>query len=264
MNQEQVTARLLELEKDVELFTVTFSGKKSKKVDGLYKPEKKEIILHNKNFNDDNALIYTAIHEFAHHIQFTKSTSPASARVHSAKFWNIFHNLLFIAEKKNIFLNIFKKDKKFIVLTERFKKQFLSANGHLMKEFGRLLLEAYELCRQFNVSFEDYVDRELQLHRTTAKTLIKMSSLNINPEIGYENMKIVARIKEPEARDLAEAAFATGQTPDMVRASFIPHPINNDDSLESLLIKKQRIERNIKKLSDELADVKKQIEQLNN
>ena len=76
MNQQQVVERLLELDNDVEDFIVTFTGKKSKKVDGLYKPGNKEIILHNKNFSDDNSLIYTAIHEFAHHIQFTRSSSP--------------------------------------------------------------------------------------------------------------------------------------------------------------------------------------------
>ena len=49
MNQDQVKQKLLQLEKvDVD-FTVTFSGKRSRKVDGLYYPDRMEMIIHNKN-----------------------------------------------------------------------------------------------------------------------------------------------------------------------------------------------------------------------
>lgn len=263
MNQEQVIEKLLQLEMDVDNFSVTFTGKKSKKVDGLYKPEKHEIIIHNKNFNDDNALIYTAIHEFAHHIQFTRSSAPISARAHTSRFWDIFHKLLFIAEKKNIFINIFKKEERFIELTRKLKEQFLSTNGRLMKEFGKLLMEAYELCREYCVSFEDYVDRELQLHRSTAKTLIKLNSFNINPEIGYENMKIVASIRDPEERGLAEEAFSEGKSPDMVKTLFLSNSQNKpDDPLDYLLQKKERLLKNIERLKLELENIEKQIEEL--
>ena len=65
MNQDQVKEKLLQIDGEVADFSVVFSGKTSKKVDGLYHPEKQEIVIHNKNFEDDNALIYTAVHEFA-------------------------------------------------------------------------------------------------------------------------------------------------------------------------------------------------------
>jgi hypothetical protein len=265
MNQEQVIGKLLELNGEVEDFSVTFTGKKSTKVDGLYKPENREIILHNKNFIDDNALIYTAIHEFAHHIQFTKSSVPISARAHTIQFWDIFHKLLFTAEEKKIFINIFKKETRFVELTKKLREQFLSVNGHLMKDFGKLLLEAYELCRECGVSFDDYVDRELQIHRSAAKTLIKLNSFDINPEIGYENMKIVASIRDPEERGLAEEAFAAGKSPDMVKTMFNCSPKNDpDNSLDYLVQKKDRIVKNIERLQAELENVEKQIEGLHN
>ncbi len=251
---------LLQLNADVDDFTVTFTGKKSKKVDGLYKPGNREIILHNKNFNDDNALIYTAIHEFAHHIQFTGSALPVSSRTHTNLFWNIFHKLLFKAEEKGIYVNLFRKEQKFVELTAKIKELYFSANGRLMKEFGGLLMEAYELCLKYGTSFEDYVDRELQLHRSVAKTLMKVNTLNIDPEIGYENMKLVASIKEPEIRDLAETAFVQGQSPDMVRAAFLSHvKYGPEESLQTLLQKKERIERNIERLTVELAGVEQRI-----
>jgi hypothetical protein len=263
MNQEQVINKLLELDGNVENFSITFTGKKSKKVDGLYKPDNKEIILHNKNFNDDNALIYTAIHEFAHHIQFTKTNASVSARAHTIQFWDIFHRLLFIAEEKKIFINIFKKETRFVEMTKKLKEQFLSANGKLMKDFGKLLLEAHELCREFGVSFEDYVDRELQIHRSTAKTLIKVNTFDINPEIGFENMKIVASLRDPEERELAEVAFAAGKSPDMVKTMFTGNPKKDpEDSLDLLIQKKERISKNIERLQVELENVEKQIEEL--
>jgi len=62
MNQDQVKELLLTLDKNVPDFSVIFSGKMSGKVDGLYYPDRREIIIHNKNFEEDGQLIYTAIH----------------------------------------------------------------------------------------------------------------------------------------------------------------------------------------------------------
>ena len=82
MNQDQVKEKLLAIEDAPLEFSVIFSGKRSKKVNGLYKPDTREILIHNKNFQGgsggekaqgatataDNLLIYTAIHEYAHHL----------------------------------------------------------------------------------------------------------------------------------------------------------------------------------------------------
>jgi hypothetical protein len=57
MNQDQVKTKLLSIADAPMEFTVIFSGKKSKKVNGLYKPDSREIILHNKNFGDDENLL---------------------------------------------------------------------------------------------------------------------------------------------------------------------------------------------------------------
>ena len=54
MNQDTVKDILLQIA-DTELeFSVTFTGKTSKKVNGLYNPDTHEIILHNKNFKYSN------------------------------------------------------------------------------------------------------------------------------------------------------------------------------------------------------------------
>ncbi|MBN1759374.1 MAG: hypothetical protein JW863_13690 [Chitinispirillaceae bacterium] len=227
-------------------------------MDGLYHPENREIIIHNKNFEDDNSLMYTAIHEFAHHVQFTESSIPVSARAHTNHFWNIFHHLLFLAEDKGIYNNVFKTDTKFVELTKKIKDNFVNVDAQLMKDFGKFLLEAFELCLEKHLSFDDYVDRELQLHRNTAKTLIKIHSKDINPEIGYENMKIVANIREDFERERAEAAFLEGRTPDMVRAEFKAKE-KPDNKVDYLLHERDRIEKTIEKLTVKLAQIEQQI-----
>jgi hypothetical protein len=262
MNQEQVKTQLLQLKETTEDFLVTFSGKSSKKVDGLYHPENREIIIHNKNFEDDNALLYTAIHEFTHHLQFTESAVPVSARTHTNHFWNMFHNLLFLAEDKGIYRNVFKTDPKFVELTKKIKENFVNVDARLMKDFGKFLLEAFELCFENHLSFDDYVDRELQLHRNTAKTLIKIHTNDINPEIGYENMKTVANIRGNTEREQAESAFLEGRTPDMVRAELRVQE-NPDTKYEKkidyLLHEREKIERTIEKLTVKLARIEHQI-----
>jgi hypothetical protein len=261
MNQDQIKDKLLELDGNVEDFSVIMSGKASKKVDGLYYPDRREIILHNKNFTDDNQLLYTAIHEFAHHIQHTRSSVPVSNRAHTNRFWDIFHKLLFRAEELQIYVNIFKKDRRFTELTSRIRDNYLSENGTLMKELGGLLAQASALCHEHNLCFDDYVDRELLLHRTAAKLLIRIHEMNINPSIGYENMKTVASIRDDTARAKAEEAFTDGLTPDMVKAEYATRN-RPDDSMQVLLEERDRIGKSIDTLTRKLAKIERRIDEM--
>ncbi len=261
MNQDQVKEKLLMLDNKVEDFTVILSGKESKKVDGLYYPDSREIIIHNKNFNDDNQLIYTAIHEVAHHLHHTRSPVPVSSRAHTNKFWDIFHKLLFRAEENGIYNNIFRQDKRFVDLSNNIRTKYLAVNGNLMKELGGLLEKAHALCEELNVSYDDYVDRELLLHRNTARLLMKINTMNINPAIGYENMKTVASIKDDYSRGRAEEAFAEGMSPDMVKAEFSSRD-KSDNSIDVLLQERDRIERSIDTLTKKLAKIERRINDL--
>lgn len=260
MNQEQVKDKLLQVENVKEDFTVTFSGKHSSKVNGLYYPDRKEIILHNKNFTDDNQLMYTAIHEYAHHVHFIKATAPVSTRAHTIQFWNIFHTLLFKAEELGIYSNVFETQPEFRELTSKIKNEYMAKNGYLMKEFGALLMEARELCRRFNANFEDYVDRILGVHRNEAKIMIKTHALDINPEMGYENMKMVARIADEDLRKGVEQAyFAENISLDMIRAGLKPEK-EFDTRLRFLETEKERIEQALERLTARLVKVERDID----
>lgn len=259
MNQTQVKQFLLQLKGDVEEFSVIFSGKKSKKVDGLYKPDSREIIIHNKNTEDQNAIVYTAIHEFAHHIHVTDSPVPVSRRAHSKEYWAILHGLLGKAEDLKIYVNKFKTEPDFKTLTREIKEKFILKNGEMMRDFGKLLLKSYSLCLKYDMSFDDYVDRELGLGRTAAKQLIGVYKEDINPEVGYENMKTLSRIKSGEDRIRAEEAFLNGSSPDSVKSQFISSAPGSEDPVLRLQKEKQRIERSIASFNKRLGEIEKSL-----
>lgn len=261
MNQQQVKEKLLELNSNVPDFAVIFTGKKSRKVDGLYHPESKEILIHNKNHENDNQIMYTAIHEFAHHIQFTTSAVPISTRAHTINYWNIFHTLLYQAEELGIYKNIYNTNGEFLTLTRKIRQEILIKNGHLMIEFGRLLREARSLCEKYKVSFTDYLDRILNVPRASARSIIKVHSLNINPEIGYENMKTVSGIHDEMEREQAVEAFLAGHSPDMVKMRFKSKP-GEDNPLEALQKEKKSITKRITTLTVKLKEIDKRIEEL--
>ena len=261
MNQEQVKELLLRLEPDTEEFQVIFSGKQSKRVNGIYHPEKREIIIHNRNFKSDNDLMYTAIHEFAHHLHFTRSPVPVTNRAHTQEFWALFHGLLEKAETLSLYTNLFEQEAEFRLLTDRIRTSFLAKNGQLMKDFGKLLIEAEALCRKYNARFEDYVDRVLGVHRTTARVLMRIHSLDVNPEIGYENMRTVASLKSEEEREKAEEAFLQGQSPDRVKAEFARRR-KEEDPLERLRQEKRRIEKTIQSLSKRLEEIENRLSEI--
>lgn len=259
MNQNQVKQKLIRLETPAKDFSVIFSGKESRKVDGLYKPETREIILHNRNFDDENQLIYTAIHEFAHHIHFTTSADQVSSRAHTTAFWDILHRLLDLAEQKGVYRNVFRSDLEFKALTKTIREKFLVKNGELMKDFGACLIKAFELCVRHHVNFDDYMDRELNLHRSSAKTIMKFSSLDIDPVIGYENMKIVAGIRDPVKLRQAEKAFLEGKSPDTVRREF-KSPAEDRNELGQLISQRKRLTTSIERLKRKLAEIEDLIE----
>jgi hypothetical protein len=261
MNQDQVKAGLLSLEDAPMDFGVIFSGKKSKKVNGLYKPETREIIIHNRNFTDDNLLIYTAIHEYAHHLHACSRGGTLSARAHTTEFWAIFHGLLEKAETRGIYQNIFADSPELAELTETIRIKYLRENGSLVKELGMHLLRAHELCSAIGARFEDYVDRVLRIPKTAANLAIKMYQYDLNPEVGPDNMRFLAGIGNDETRSAAENALLKGKSPDTVKIA-VRRPVAEEDPRLRLEKEKRRLERTIASLTARLNEVQKELEVL--
>jgi hypothetical protein len=262
MNQDQVKGLLKSLDDTVPDFTVVFTGKESRRVDGLYKPATKEILIHNRNFQDDNSLIYTAVHEFAHHVHFTMYPDEVVRRAHTSRFWELFHGLLSLAEEKNMYRKLFETDPAFKAITQRIQNEFIGRNGTLMKEFGKLLLEAVDLCHKKHAIFEDYAERTLGLTRGSAKTLMKVYSLDLDESLGFENMKMLTRIPDARDREGAAELFRSGKTPVQVRQQFRESRVKIAPGILELETEKRRLERSISILREKLENVEIRLQEI--
>lgn len=196
MNQDQLKEKLDKYTENKD-FTVIFSGKISKRIDSLYHPEKQEIIIHNKNFVEENSLMYTALHELVHHIDFTSNRGEIKRNAHGGQFWTIFHEIL----EKAIENGDYKE----------FEDSFLDAaieinkeHTKLLKRFGKSLIDLMDRCQQTYYPFEDLVHRKLSLKPGQAKDIMSVYIMDVSEEIGGEFSKKVAKIKDPEKRKEAE------------------------------------------------------------
>lgn len=271
MDNEKIKEILLDIAPSNIEFTVTQTGKESKRVNGLYSPDTHEILLHNKNFKTDNELIYTAIHEYTHHLNAEKllnSTGNANAvynaKVHNQEFWAKFNELIEIAEQKGYYKIGIEDSPELQELTQRIKKDFLEENGKLMTEFGKLLIQAYDLCKKANVRYEDYIDRVLCLPRNSAKDIRKLGTVEVNPALGFDNMKIVASVKKKDERSEIEKQFLDGKSPAGVREMMKQKACacKNDDQKTKLEKEKSRLKKTIAQLSQRLEYVEEALEAL--
>ncbi len=267
MDNEQIKQMLLQIEESKLEFTVTMTGKESTRVNGLYKPETREILLHNKNFKSDMQLIYTAIHEYTHHLineaqlAETGGQLPVKgSKVHTAAFWAKFHELLAKAEELGIYKINLDDYPELKELTENIRTNYVEANGKLMQEFGKLLVKAHSLCEEANIRYEDYLDRILCLPRSTARDITKVAAVPVNPALGFDNMKKVAAIKKPDERASAEQQILAGKTPDTVR-ELMKKKVAGDPR-EKLEKEKNRLEKTIEALQQRLQFVEESLEHL--
>lgn len=259
MDNERIKQMLLEIAPSDLEFTVTQSGKDSKRVNGLYKPDTHEIILHNKNFKTENELVYTAVHEYTHHliaeeqIAINGSAYMPNAKVHTEAFWVKFHSLLKIAEEKNFYKLDIDGNPELKELTENIKKNYLEANGRIMQEFGKLLAKAHALCEASNIRYEDYLDRVLCLPRNSARDITRVGTVtNVDPAIGFDNMKMISTIKKSDERAKAQEQLLSGESPVTVRSLMKKKAEEPTDQKTKLEKEKNRLAKTIAQLQQRL------------
>ena len=262
MTNDEIKELLLKIEETELDFSVTMTGKESTRVNGLYKPDTHEILLHNKNFEDDMQLVYTAIHEYTHHPETGGKLPMKGSKVHTTSFWTRFHQLLQKAEELGIYKISIDESPELKELTEKIKRDYIEANGKLMVEFGKLLIQAHELCKKANIRYEDYLDRVLCLPRNTAKDIQKVASVQVNPAIGFDNMKKVALIKDPDDRDSASTQILSGKAPDTVSELMRKKSSEGGDVKTKLEKEKNRLEKTIEALQQRLQYVEESLENM--
>jgi hypothetical protein len=260
MNQDQVKEQLQKIRPSAD-FHVVFSGKKSKKVNGLYKPESREIIIHNQNFTDNNMLLYTAIHEYAHHVHFTdgKHAKP-SARAHTTVFWSIFHDLLDKAVSVGIYREAYRDDKELSEMAENIRDD-LHQIGELIKNIGRNLIAAAAVCAKKNVRFEDFVDRALQMNRVTARLFMKAFQLNLPASLGPDGLRLVASIRGNDERTIVSASLENGKSQDQAKAARKAEPLEPPEEMQEKRLKQEkvRLEKTISSLERRLEEVEREL-----
>ena len=271
MDNQRIKEILLDIAPTELEFTVTQTGKESKRVNGLYAPDTHEILLHNKNFKTDNELIYTAVHEYTHHLVAEElmnttgfANQPYNAKVHNQTFWAKFNTLIKIAEEKGYYKLSIEESPELKELTEKIRHDYLEANGKLMQEFGKLLIRAHELCKEANIRYEDYLDRVLQLPRNAAKDITRVGAVEVNPAIGFDNMKVVACAKKKDDREAMVKNFEDGNSPAGVREMMKrkAQETKNADPLQKLEREKNRLEKTIQALTQRLEYVEEAIANL--
>lgn len=259
MNQDEVKAALIRLRPTKAEFALVFSGKKSSRVNGLYKPATREIVIHNRNFTSDNDLLFTALHEYAHHLDCTEALGKVSARAHTIRFWATFHGLLGLAESSGLYRNPTTTDA--FAETTASLRGLITESGRIMREIGKLLIEAQGLCEKQGARFDDYVMRTLKQTMPWAKAAMQAAALELDDSLGAENMKQVAVIKDDDAREAAAAALSGDQSPQQVKAAaaMAREP---EDVLEKLEKEKARITRTIASLVQKEGDLEKRIDEI--
>lgn len=258
MTNENILENLKKLYQCKTEFTVTQTGKRSKKVNGFYKPLTHEIFLHNKNFKSDNALMFTAIHELTHHIQ--NENGVKAARAHNNAFWSTFYNLLDEAERIGIYSrerseSVAAKTKE---LTD-IQKQIIE----LQKKQGKLLAELHRECEEQGDRYEDVLEHDLQISRNKAKELQKQAYLT--SDVSDEMSKAINSAKDAMMKNAAIQAADSGATVEQVKAiakdtAKKTKPADDGlDSPSSLIREKKRIETTIERLQDRLVNIDEQL-----
>lgn len=260
MTNEKIKEMLLDIEATEIDFSVTQTGKESKRVNGFYKPDTHEIFIHNVNFKSENQLVYTAVHEYTHHLVTVKKQTEdpcygSACKVHTQEFWAKFGGLLKIAEDKGYYSLGWENIPELKELTEDIKTNYLAKNGQLMQEFGKKLSRAMELCQEADIRYEDYIDRVLCLPRNSEKDIRKVSAANVNPSIGFDNMKTVAAVKKKDDRHKMEQEFLDGgKSPSTVREMMKQKAAQarSEDPKSRLEKEKNRLEKTIAQLTQRL------------
>jgi hypothetical protein len=109
------------------------------------------------------------------------------------------------------------------------------------------------------------MDRVIHIPRTTAKTVMTAFAQDITPDFGFDHMKMMARVKDPEIRRDMDLKRREGYSSEMLRQELKGEPLPEilpapmGDPVE---IKISILETHAAKLEKELARVQKQIEVL--
>lgn len=254
MNNEQIKELLISLEDTDKDFSVIQSGKESKKINGLYKPDSFEIIIHNNNFTTENQLIYTAIHEYTHHLiscKYKEEGEKLPAKSHSTGFWAKFDDLIEIAVNKNLYKRE-RSESLSTLISEA--KEIDKEIVKLQKKLGLLLKEIEKKSEEENVRFEDVITHDLNMTRTTAKKCVESNI--VNSDCGQSELETILKTNSKKRMEV-ELSISNGKT--INQAKHNSSQSKEFNPIDKLSKEKNRLEKTINQLQQRLEIVMEQL-----
>jgi len=254
MNNEQIKELLISLEDTDKDFSVIQSGKESKKINGLYKSDSFEIIIHNNNFTTENQLIYTAIHEYTHHLiscKYKNKGENLPAKSHSTEFWAKFDDLLEIAVSKNLYKRE-RSESLSTLISEA--KEIDKEIVKLQKKLGLLLREIQKKSDEENVRYEDVITHDLNMTRTTAKKCVESNF--VNSDCGQSELETILKTNSKNRMEV-ELSISNGKTINQAKHNSTQSKESNP--IDKLSKEKNRLEKTINQLQQRLEIVMEQL-----
>lgn len=264
MTNEQIKQLLLGLEETDTDFSVTMTGKSSRQVNGLYKPDSHEILLHNKNFTNENALVYTAIHEYTHHLLCVADGKCAHSRAkaHNTMFWAKMDDLLEKAVSQGVYSR--QRSENLTGLIEE-AKQIDQEIANLRRKLGKLLTEIQKTSRDEGVRFEDVLSHDIKMQKSTAEKCFGASLIE-QDGIGQDMQDALSKTagKNPLVRESAQKAVEDGKTVEQVKREIqgFSDRHKGEGAKEKLEKEKTRLEKTISALQERLSYVCETIESM--
>ena len=257
MTNEKIKDILLSLEKTDLDFSVTQTGRVSKKVNGLYTPATFEILLHDKNFNTENELIYTAIHEYTHHLINCKQKKLGikvknGGKSHTTEFWAKFDDLLEKAVEAKIYTRERSEDLSGLIdEAKKIDREIVN----LKKKLGKILSEIHEKSQKENIRYEDILSHDLNISKNTAEKCLRCQSIEEN--YGQDELETVLKVKDSQTRQDVIIGLKKGKTINQVSAAIKKD--KNSSQYEKLTKEKVRLEKTIQQLKVRLEIVSEKL-----
>jgi hypothetical protein len=188
------------------------------------------------------------------------STRPCTgSRCHTVAFWATLHDLAGIAEGKGLYTRAASAEAMAPVnatLTDLIKQ-----SGEILKAIGRALIEAKTTCDKNGVRFEDYVMRDLKQTLPWATMCMKAAGYDLPAELGAENIKLAAAIKNNDDRATVTAALEGDLSPLQVKAAQAAAKTPEDLS-ERLRKELDRITHTIVRLTERQSEISQALEEV--
>jgi hypothetical protein len=251
-----------------EPFTVFFSGKKSGSVNGTYRERTRTIMINDKNFlsaggYNGDLLMYTAIHELAHHILGTEM-GLRGMRSHTRLFWSVFSGLVDKAEAEGVYtLNVDGEVQGLVDEAAGISREL----ARLQRELGDVLSRLHGICEKKGIRYEDVLERKLRISRETANTACLANSLDVSEAAGEINIDLQeAIIKERNAdrREEIILAFLAGRGISQVKQAGKPADTGPppEDEAARLMKEWDRLEATIASLQRRMGEIMNRLELL--